>query len=849
MARKFSAFTDGLTNQSPTDTLVGLDLSQPASAQNTYWTLNSLFSEVTRNITDGALRFGGFSAPSVSAAGKGSIYFDGAVFQVSQNGGAYAPLGVGGGISAAVSGNLIRASSATTGTDSGIVSTQASNSVNSRYNVADYASLLAAVTALGSVNSCTLVIASDQAISSSFTVPTNITLEFTQTGKLSVANGVQITINGYVSASPGRQIFALTGTGNVLLTGNTSVYTYYAEWWGAIGNNVADDTVALQAAFDALPSSRTLRLLPGKTYRHTGLVFSFKFSATLMGLDSEAAPINVSEKPILKYVGVAGGTAFTASNVYSCKFQSFRVDTNSLADIGFYLTFTATGSPGITSHCLLSGLVISGAGARTAWIGLNIDNASGQNNEHHEISECFIQGTLADITSTAQTGIRQGHIQVKANVIRRTSIVNVGIALDLNGNVRGEYNSFSFCSIIYKAEALVESSSFIGSDIEQCRYYWVGVTQNGLVTLIGERVAGIYAGASSNGTATIQTAGSLTLIDCFFERITDTQLGPYLLGSTAPGNYFGVQFIDCGFYATTLNQMAQGFSECATTVYASGQTYVWGQSQFNIGDQYWMAPDRFFARRRTIELAGTSESSPATLDPLFVGDNAIGVAGLFMPNLPIITVVGTPGATTLQFSIIARDSMGRRSLSYAAATGNAFSVTTANATLDGTNYLTFTWPAQFPVPTDYQLYEVNPLNDSQWRLVATIIPSGNKVETYNLQANPAGAYTATRPSYNESGIVNFRAQTLYPNEVTFTANDTTPSVAIGNDFLTANSGATSITTFDDPTIGQVIRVRVNDTNTTFVNSATLVTGTGGNISAVNGKVYSFVYRASAWRLI
>jgi hypothetical protein len=63
--RKFSQFTNGGTNQSPTDTLIGLDVSLSTNAQNSYWTLNSLFSEITRNITDGAVRFGGFAAPAV----------------------------------------------------------------------------------------------------------------------------------------------------------------------------------------------------------------------------------------------------------------------------------------------------------------------------------------------------------------------------------------------------------------------------------------------------------------------------------------------------------------------------------------------------------------------------------------------------------------------------------------------------------------------------------------------------------------------------------------------------------------------------------------------------------------
>ncbi len=93
MARKFSAFTNN-PSRVPLDTLVGLDISAAAAAQNTYWSLNTLFSEITGNITDGALRFGGFAAPAVSAAGKGAIYFDSTsnTFKASRNTGAFADL-------------------------------------------------------------------------------------------------------------------------------------------------------------------------------------------------------------------------------------------------------------------------------------------------------------------------------------------------------------------------------------------------------------------------------------------------------------------------------------------------------------------------------------------------------------------------------------------------------------------------------------------------------------------------------------------------------------------------------------------------------------------------------------
>ncbi len=54
---------------------------------------------------------------------------------------------------------------------------------------------------------------------------------------------------------------------------------------------------------------------------------------------------------------------------------------------------------------------------------------------------------------------------------------------------------------------------------------------------------------------------------------------------------------------------------------------------------------------------------------------------------------------------------------------------------------------------------------------------------------------------------------------TFTDHDTTPSVAIGNVFMTANTGATTITTFDDGYEGQEITVIFADNNTTISHNA------------------------------
>lgn len=97
-SEKLSSLTSLAGGQVPTDLAYVVDVSAGVNGSKKS-TLNDLFAEVTKNIIDGALRFGGFSAPALSGAGKGSIYFDSTsnTFKVSENGAAYQNLVGGGG--------------------------------------------------------------------------------------------------------------------------------------------------------------------------------------------------------------------------------------------------------------------------------------------------------------------------------------------------------------------------------------------------------------------------------------------------------------------------------------------------------------------------------------------------------------------------------------------------------------------------------------------------------------------------------------------------------------------------------------------------------------------------------
>lgn len=87
---KITAMPSLAGNQVPTDLVTAVDLSAAPVNQNVKSTLNDLFSVITKNITDRAIRFQApGSAPAVSAASQGALYHNGTTFQASSNGGAF----------------------------------------------------------------------------------------------------------------------------------------------------------------------------------------------------------------------------------------------------------------------------------------------------------------------------------------------------------------------------------------------------------------------------------------------------------------------------------------------------------------------------------------------------------------------------------------------------------------------------------------------------------------------------------------------------------------------------------------------------------------------------------------
>lgn len=83
--------------------------------------------------------------------------------------------------------------------------------------------------------------------------------------------------------------------------------------------------------------------------------------------------------------------------------------------------------------------------------------------------------------------------------------------------------------------------------------------------------------------------------------------------------------------------------------------------------------------------------------------------------------------------------------------------------------------------------------------------------------------------------------------VTFADQDATPSVAEGTYFVTANTVATTVTDFDDPTSGQIIIVEIGDALTTIDFTASGLKGNVGvDWSPTTGDHMTCVYNGTDW---
>jgi len=182
----------------------------------------------------------------------------------------------------------------------------------------------------------TYLISSDLTISSS--------VRFEPTAKLSVPNGVVVTISGAVTASPEQQIFSLSGTGKVILSANNIVYP---TWWGAAGDGSTDDAAKWAAAI----GNNTLPLVVdglGKNYRIDSTI-NLRSNLTIRNASFDFSAATSNDELFVGYG--TDGTAITISSVSRGELSVTVSSASGLSvgDIVYIYSSDAFGDSGVES--------------------------------------------------------------------------------------------------------------------------------------------------------------------------------------------------------------------------------------------------------------------------------------------------------------------------------------------------------------------------------------------------------------------------------------------------------------------------------------------------------------------
>jgi hypothetical protein len=204
----------------------------------------------------------------------------------------------------------------------------------------------------------------------SLTVPSTMTIDFPEGGILSMAAATTATVNGEVKGTMSRHF---AGSGNFTFPTSLSKTPFlYTEWWGATGDNVTDDTAAIQGALNSASYGVPVQLLAA-TYRFTTLCL--RTATSLIGAGIRTSTL------IRSGVGTGGPALDMCAGhaAVAMHLTDFSLNANS---IGVLLNGIELGTetPGVTDLAIGSSLenVFVENATGTAWV-LYVNVAEGRN--------------------------------------------------------------------------------------------------------------------------------------------------------------------------------------------------------------------------------------------------------------------------------------------------------------------------------------------------------------------------------------------------------------------------------------------------------------------------------------
>jgi hypothetical protein len=211
-------------------------------------------------------------------------------------------------------------------------------------DVRAYASINDAVAAIGS-DQKVLLIPNTQTLTGNLTIPSNITLLILQGGAIVAPSGSNytLTINGSLVAGL-YQIFYGFSPENITF-GAGSVDKVYPQWWGAKGDGITDDYLAIQSAINSVKS------IGGIVFFTPNEGSSWAIGSTLV-IDKPIALIGsgagsyenegyFTPSTLIKWIGSAGGTMLVIGDgitaIAGVSIKNIAFDGQKIATTGLHL--------------------------------------------------------------------------------------------------------------------------------------------------------------------------------------------------------------------------------------------------------------------------------------------------------------------------------------------------------------------------------------------------------------------------------------------------------------------------------------------------------------------------------
>lgn len=756
-----------------------------------------------------------------------------------------------------------------------MINSPQANPAGAVYWAVNYSSFAAAVTAMGTTVPVRLIVSEQMAVGVNATVTPNIQLQFIGNGKLVIGAGFTATIQGPVVATPSQWIFDVSASGaTVSFSGNDSVVAYYPQWWGVVGDGATDDTLAFQAFTDQIPSAsahsvftRGLVIKITSTWKIWGKYSWLLESATVLGNGSGDA----RQVPTIKWAGADGGLVVDISKTRDSTFRGLYVDMNGNggsthgADTGIWLNQLNANVGDICTSNIFEYININANSQRPNITVLEIGDSTQSNVEFMQFNYCVFSGnTNPDIGSGVFGASRLVYMHTAntlAHKLRKTTWNRAHIGIDCqSGSFSSEGGEGGVLEIAYRIGNLIGPSRISDDRLE-------GVRQP--ISTIGSGGSDRSLTCISNDWPSLGVVGAGTVAYPFIDWSL-AGAAPLILISNFIGDFRGFlpgggvinnplvtdvykgagsgSDLGGGNVLTSFGNVTYGVDSLVllknyTTFYLANVNGRVFSGNATASGQVW-ANALDFVTSTGLRRAGLGQASAnfdrrriVGNDNLFLGDGQVEFLGVPMPNPPKITIVGVYGTAFYEFALVAYDAGGNRT------PRSEINVTAvANATLSGSNYIKLDW-ADIPGAAG-GVDIINTVNNGDTFQLVAHVASG--VTTYNVVANPAGAFTYALPTYNETMRVGLRGPVYPINIIIFTDGATTPSVKQSNTFKTANTAPTTITNFTQGVDGQQITVVMRDANTTIANGGSINTRSGADIVPAVNRSYSFVREGGVW---